>query len=379
MELEGSSEYRTLLAGVVVMRLVDKWRSRDGDKERQVRDFAPVQQTIGALDDSTHRRALQALIDAISAHIDGDADMRVARLYDYGRCLESDARWDPAADVHLTAIDLTPQNQSLVPQCYRHASACFRKMGDLDRAEQLAQDGQRIARELGDQPWVLRLRITASKVAWYRGDLSTAERLLESVIADADAIGLTEISAAACHDLGSLAGERNEPERSARYMYAALKGLGEPSEKIRAMGDLAAALVDCGYFEQARALFSTVRESPYADAETRTYASLNMLYSATLLGERSQFDQLSRELRDQPLNARQRASYHVFLGKGYLRFHEPWKARVEFAEAAIVARDGGVARFWREAEMLLGTGLEVILDDIRHRRGAFEEAFVAVG
>jgi hypothetical protein len=138
------------------------------------------------------------------------------------------------------------------------------------------------------------------------------------------------------------------------------------------MADLAAALQDCGYFEQARALFSTVRQSPCADAETRTYASLNMLYGATLSGERSPFDQLSCELRDRPLSARQRPCYHVFLGRGYLRFYEPWKARVEFAEAAMVARDGGVVRFRREAEMLLGVGLEVILDDIRHHRGAFE-------
>lgn len=78
-ELEGSREYQALLAGVVVMRLLDKSCSRDGDHERWLRELTPVQQAVDALDDSPDRRALQSVVDAIATFA-GNADTRAERL-----------------------------------------------------------------------------------------------------------------------------------------------------------------------------------------------------------------------------------------------------------------------------------------------------------
>jgi hypothetical protein len=372
-ELEGSGEYRALLAGVVVMRLLDKYRSRDGDPERRLREFTPVQQAVDALDDGPDRRALQRIVDAIATYAAGIADTRAERLVEYARCLEVDARWDPAMDAYLTVIDLAPADRTLVPQCYRHASACSRKMGDVDRAAQFLRDGHRIAVEIGDRRWVLKLQITESKLLWHKGDVEAAGCLLDAIIAEADACGWVTIAATARHDRGGVAFDCDQKHLAVQYIYSALKDLDDPIDRLFAIGDLAVGLQDLGYVEHARTLLLMVYHSPLATVEARNRASLNMLYGSALAGEQPQFDLLSRELRDQRLTARQRAAYHLFLGQGYLKFDEPWRAQVEFAEAAVVARANGEGRSQREAADFLETGLGVILDAIRHRRGVFEE------
>ncbi len=383
-EVEGSNEYRTLLAGLLVLRLLDKRPARASE-------LLPVRHAVDAIDDGPVRRILSDLIDAVRLFVEGAVDTRMPKLIAYAQLLESDSQWDPAADAFLTAIELATTDRELVPLCYQRASICVRRLGFLDRAADLLHKGQEVAAQNNDQFWLLKLETSVSKLTLHRGDQPGAERIIERVIADAEAAGFKSIVAEAWHDRGLVAYERNQDGLAVEYYYAALKAYADPTSKLRAMHDLALALSDMGHLEYARTVLSAVYNSSHSDREMRDLATLNLMRVAVLAGEELKFDQHRRELAGHRLAAgRHQAHYHMFVGQGYLKFGQMAKARQEFAEAMIVAQTHRVYKVVIEAEELLNAtpeeraptwkeepvreSLTVILDEIRNRRGEFAEA-----
>ncbi|HSY84098.1 MAG TPA: hypothetical protein VK807_20205 [Gemmatimonadaceae bacterium] len=373
-EVEGSSDYRGLLAGLVVVRLLDKWRSRNRDPEARSREFEPVEQAVAALDDGPTREVLRHLIASIAEFVDGWDDTRVTRLVDYAQLLERDARWDAAADVYLTAIELASKRPGLLPEYYQRANVCFRTMGQLDRAEDMLRDGLRVAAEIGDLFWSLQLRHSAGNLARHKGDLTEAGRIHEVVMAEADANGLTAVSAEARHARGHVAYEQKQFGLAADYFHAAMRLHADPELKLRALQDLAITIADMGHLDVARTALSAVRRSDRMDVELRNTAALNLMQIATMARDRAQFEALRRELVDQRLTGRQLAWYHIIVGGGALAFDDPSTARREFAEAIVEARANREGVTLSEAERLLATpvapaSMPAILADIRTHIG----------
>jgi tetratricopeptide (TPR) repeat protein len=389
-ETEGSMEYKTVLAGLLVLRLLDKWRSRvDGDRELKFHEFVAVKRAVEAIADSPVRRILGELVNTISAFTDGSADTRVPKLIAYAQLLEHDARYDVSADVYLTAIELTTGDKELLPLCYQRAGVCLRHVGSIDRAAELYREGLAVAAETGDQFWSLRLRISTALLEFHRGDLPEAERQLDGVIADADALG-SPVAGEARHERGTVAYARDQDALAAEYYYAAMKTFVDPEMKLRAMHDLASVLVDLGHLDYARTVLSAIHNSDHTNVEIGQNAALNLLRIAALAGEEVKFDRLRRDLAERRLTGWQRAHYHVFAGQGYLKFGDVAKAREHFAEALIVAEAHRLYKVLITADELLRAtpevrgpagreassrpGLAIILDEIRNRRGEFAEA-----
>jgi len=131
-EREGTTEYQTLLVGALVLRLLDKWRSRiEGDRDLKFHEFVAVKRAVEAIPDSPVRRILGELVHTISAFTDGSSEARVPKLIAYAQLLEQDARYESAADVYLTAIELTQGDRELLPLCYRQAGVCLRRLGSI--------------------------------------------------------------------------------------------------------------------------------------------------------------------------------------------------------------------------------------------------------
>jgi tetratricopeptide (TPR) repeat protein len=388
-ETEGSMEYKTVLAGLLVLRLLDKWRSRvDGDRELKFHEFVAVKRAVEAIADSPVRRILGELVNTISAFTDGSADTRVPKLIAYAQLLEHDARYDVSADVYLTAIELASDTE-LLPLCYQRAGVCLRKLGSIGRAAELYREGLAVAAQHADQFWLLKLRISTALLELHTGDLPEAERQLDAIIADADAIG-SPLAAEARHERGQVAYARDQDALAVEYFYAALKSFVDPEQKLRTMHDLATALADLGHLDYAKTVLSAIRNSTHAHAQVVNSAALNLMRIAVLAGEQVKFDQLRRELAGARLPGHQLAHYHVFVGQGYLKFGEPARAREEFAEALAVAQAHRVYKVLIDADELLKAttdvraptwqdpsprlGLLVVLDEIRNRRGEFAEA-----
>lgn len=389
-EAEGSPEYRTLLSGLLVLRLLDKWRSRvEGDRELKFHEFIAVKRAVEGIPDGPVRRILIELVNTISAFTDGSPDSRAPKLIAYAQLLEHDERYDPSADAYLTAIELLTTDRELVPLCYQRAGVCFRRIGQLERAAELYREGLAVARENDDPFWMLKLRMSMAMLEMQKGDLPESERQLDAIIADADALR-SPIAAEARHERGTVAYARDQDALAVEYYYAALKDYADPEMKLRVMHDLAAALADLGHLDCARTVLSAIYNSSSHSPETRHHAAVNLMRIAVLAGEQVKFDRLRREIADMRLNGYTQAHYHVFVGQGYLKFGQPARAREEFAQALIVAEAHRVAKILIKADELLKAtpemsaptwkdpsprpALLVILDDIRHRRAEFAEA-----
>jgi tetratricopeptide (TPR) repeat protein len=312
----------------------------------------------------------------------------VPKLIAYAQLLEHDARYDVSADVYLTAIELA-SDKELLPLCYQRAGVCLRKLGSLDRAAELYREGLAVATQNGDQFWLFKLRISTALLELHTGNLPEAERQLDVIIAEADAIG-SPLAAEARHERGQVAYARDQDALAVEYYYAAMKSFVDPEQKLRTMHDLATALADLGHLAYAKTVLSAIRNSSHAQAQVVNSATLNLMRIAVLAGEQVKFDQLRRELADTRLPGHQRAHYHIFVGQGYLKFGEPARAREEFAEALTVAQAHRVYKVLIDADELLKAtpdvraptwkdpsprlGLLVVLDEIRNRRGEFAEA-----
>jgi tetratricopeptide (TPR) repeat protein len=378
-EVEGSSEYRGLLAGLVVLRLIDKCRSPARDPELQARESLPVQQAVDAMENGETQGALRELLDSLAALMQGFPEPCVEKLVSYGRLLERDARWDPAADVHLTAIELGNESRVLLPRCYQRAAICFRKLGQLGRVEDLLGEGQRIAAENGDEFWGLQIRLSVASLAMHKGELSEAEKVLEAITAAADASGSTMVAAQARHGLGIAAYEQKRYEGAVEYLHAAVRMYVDPSLKIGAMHDLALALADMGYLDVAKTVFSTTLQLPHLDLELRNHVTINLMHLAIVARDRAQFERLRRELTSERLNGTQLARYHIIVGQGCVAFDDLSAARREFAEAVVTAQAHGEGVALTNAKQLLATSavparLPIILDELLAGIKQFGEA-----
>jgi tetratricopeptide (TPR) repeat protein len=183
---ERSGDYQALLAGLLVIRLLDKWRepSDATSEENQARIalFVPVKNAVEAIGETPVKRVLASLIEAISTFSYGGPDGRLQQLIAYGQFLEQEKHWEPAADVYATAIDLintTGKNADLLLMCYDRSAYCFRQAEQAVRAHEQLSTGIEIATNQKNQAarqhneaavariqyWLERLRVAIATLA----------------------------------------------------------------------------------------------------------------------------------------------------------------------------------------------------------------------
>jgi hypothetical protein len=108
---ESNSEWRSVAAGLVVMRLVDRW-IQDGVVATDGWGGHAAREAIAEIPATTPlQRILASIVDRI---IDATrVDMRALspRLMAYGQALEYDAKWHLASDVYETIIDHADQTE----------------------------------------------------------------------------------------------------------------------------------------------------------------------------------------------------------------------------------------------------------------------------
>jgi tetratricopeptide (TPR) repeat protein len=195
---EGSNEYRTMLAGLLVLRLLDKWEEPKGtsaeDNDTRIRDFVPVKNNVETIVESPVKRVLADLIEAIRAFSYGESDGRLPRLIAYAQFLEDEKHWEPAVDAYGTAIELiasTDANADLLLICYERSAYCARQVARLVEAHHFLSIGIDIATNQRDDStrrhddaeiaaiefWLTRMRIAIATLA---GDLLAERQEWES-------------------------------------------------------------------------------------------------------------------------------------------------------------------------------------------------------
>jgi tetratricopeptide (TPR) repeat protein len=339
---EGDAEWRSVSAGLVVLRLVDAWMEEGA---HTVRDDAwavrGVRAAIEEMDQKAPVRALLAgVVDAIEEAAVVDMSAVAPRLLAYGRALEYEARYALASDVYRAVIAHThPVEESdVATAAHLQLAACLRVSGNLGAAAEAYGVAGNIAQAADDIVGALRARIGDARIAIQRGNLPKAEQLLDQAISDAARPDLADVRSAALHERAGVAFFRGDYERSIQFAYEAMTTTTSARERDRMLNDLATAFVRLGVLTAARDAYLVLTVTAQ-EQFTRWLATINLMEIAGRIGSEPLFERYRRELSDAALPPMLTVDYHLQAGEGYQRLGRTDLACGHLERALAVASD----------------------------------------
>lgn len=330
---EQDPTWRSTLAGLVAMRLIDAWATEEPLPDAGLR---ALERAINMMDvDAPERAPLGGLRGALTAEENGragDESQVLERTHEYAESLWLTAEWALASDSCRTIIRhaRTPSEQAIVPSAYSRLGHCLLVRGRQDAAIEAFQTGRSIASSHGDMRSDLTLRIAETTVEVQRGRYAAAECILDEVIADATFAGLTQVRARAIHDRGVIAFKRGDAARALTLYFRALDEYGTHAGADRVLADISLAVLEIGYLEIAREVLQKLEQDSIESLQRWT-ATVNLMRIAALDDKELVFDEYRRKLTRLNLPVRLRAYYKLFAAQGWIRFGQPLLARRELA------------------------------------------------
>ena len=317
---ETDPTWRSVSAGLVVMRLVDNWIA-DGATPSRVDAWgvSSVREAIAEVPDTTPiRRMLSGVVDVVVSSTSIDMHALSPRLMAYGQTLEYDAKWALAADVYRTIVAHTHpvDDADLVVTAFIQLGFSLRTLGDLDAATVAYEQASQVALIAGDLIGVLRGRLGDARIAIARGNIPHAESILEETIARADETGLDDIRSQALQDRAHVAGLGGQYERAIRYSYGALELSRTPRNRDRILGNIATAFRYLGLLDVARDAY-LVLAATAQEQYVRWVSELNLMELAAEQRVELQFDKYRRDLESADFTPALRVTYLLHVGRGY--------------------------------------------------------------
>jgi len=331
---EQDATWRSTLAGLVAMRLIDAWATEAPLPEPGLR---ALERAIHMMDvDSLERPPLECLRAALIAEErgrGGDDESQVLHCTrEYAESLWLTAEWRLASDACRTIIShaRTATELALVPLAYSRLGHCLLIRGRQDAAAEAFQTGRSFASAQGDLRSELSLRIAEATVERRRRQYVAAECILDEVMAEATFAGLSETKARATHDRGVIAYKRGDAVRALMLYFRALNEYGTDVGADRVLADIALAALEIGRLETSCEILQILERDSIEQVQ-RWGATVNLMRIAALADDEPRFDDYRRKLARVRLPIRQRAYYHLFAAQGWLRFDQPLLARRELA------------------------------------------------
>jgi tetratricopeptide (TPR) repeat protein len=319
---EADPNWRSVSAGIVVLRLVDAWIEEgaaavgsDGWGVRSV-EAAIAQMPVGL----PARAVLGSVVTALKESTASDMHAVAPRLMAYARALDLDAKWALAADVYETVIAHAHPIEESDAAIHAHVrlAYCRRQLGDLDLAESIAGRAVRIAAEVGDIVGMLRARIAEAKISLTRGNYPLAERILDETIAAAERESLEALRANAIQDRADVAYLKGEFEYAIKLGYQALGAL-EDRDRDRMLNDIAGAFYKLGVRSAAKDAYGVLSLTAQ-EQYLRWIASINLMEIAADDGSLPLFERQRRELETAALPPLLRTQFLIHAGEGLSRF-----------------------------------------------------------
>jgi tetratricopeptide (TPR) repeat protein len=268
----------------------------------------------------------------------------------YGRSLDFSGHWALAAALYETVlahVDVARDGDLATGAQFRLAY-CRRVLGQLDEAEVAYAAAGRLAADAHDVVGTLRSEVGLAKVIMARGNVPSAERMLDDVIARTDEAlrarddgAMREFRATVLHDRAVLAFVREEHERGIALLDLALADTTSPSARDRVIADIALGFMHLGVRSAARDAFLIVAATA-EEQYSRWSATVNLLQLAVEDGMEPAFEQYRRQLAGQPLTPEQATDFHHIAATGLRRFGRLEQARTALAEGIALAERHGL-------------------------------------
>jgi tetratricopeptide (TPR) repeat protein len=352
---EGAAQWRSAMAGLVTLRLVDAWLENgpavttdDGWGLRGVNS------AIEDVDEGTPIRSiLGRVVDALREQ-KPDIHVVVTPLMAYGQSLEYDAKWMLAADVYQTVLaHLHPVEDSDASiAAHLRLGSCYRNLNLIDDAVDAFASASDIANAVGDIVGILRARIGEAKIATLRGNLPEAATILDDAIARATTADLRDVRSRALHDRSGVATLSGQYELAIRLAYEALGHSQSQTERDRILNDLAGAFSHLGVLSAARDAYLVLSVSAQ-EQYMRWAATLSLLVVSAETGAEMLFEQYRRQLIGEKLPPYLATGFELNVGLGYQRFGNLPKARQNLEGAMALAGQHEINQFLFEAEEAL--------------------------
>jgi tetratricopeptide (TPR) repeat protein len=317
--------WRSVTAGLVVLRLVDSWIEEGAAAVSA--DSWGVRSVRAAIEDMPRglpaRTLLTVVVDALISTRGGDLHAVAPRLMAYARSLDLDAQWALAADVYETVIAHAHpvEDADVAVTALLRRAHCLRELGELTEAMAAYTVAGQVARVSGNLIGDLRARIGEAKILAARGNLPEADRILETTAARATDLELHEVRSAATHDRSLVAHLRGQYDAAVRFAYDAMRDSASPHERDRILNDLANAFHSLGDKSAARDAF-LILASTCREQYLRWTATINLMELAAEDGMSLVFERYRQQLASAKLPPMLQTQFELHAGRGYQIFGE---------------------------------------------------------
>jgi tetratricopeptide (TPR) repeat protein len=328
---------RLALGAYVVARLVDRLlalRDQPETNDGFLWQLEAVRRHMRDLPaDAPETAHLTGITDAVPADGGEGPGLRLT-LTAYAYFLEHEARLEEA----LEMLGLAARTHgSAMPPAEFAATALF--AGRLNRllARWNAANGcyaaaEAAARVVGDQVTVLRSRLGRVGVMRGQGNLPLARASVETVIQEAGELGLREVQAMACADLGSVCANQGLWVEAVQANYQAFGYSEDSLQRMRVLGDLGVCLREIGAYDSARLAFEIVVGSNTSFL-VRTNAVLELMDLESTVRNQVAFERRRAQAEDarDRMTPSMAAEFHHKAGIGLARFGRFSRARALLA------------------------------------------------
>jgi tetratricopeptide (TPR) repeat protein len=177
---------------------------------------------------------------------------------------------------------------------------------------------------------ILRSQIGAAKIAMARGNMPSAERLLDDTIARASANEhMVDVRAMALQDRATVAFQRARYDLAVELAYASLEITTDPINRDRLLSSVASSFYMLGVRSAAKDAW-VILEATAQEHYTRWTASINLMEMAAREGSMPLFERYRRSLATLSLPPAIEAQF-------YLQTAESYEALSEFGSATVAA------------------------------------------
>jgi tetratricopeptide (TPR) repeat protein len=352
---EGSASWRSVFAGLSVLRLVDAYNPIGPTTSPA--NWAQLHAVRAAIEEMSEGDAVRGVLTCVLEEITtrGKVDDTVcSALMGYGRTLDYEANWGLATDVFSTVAMLTrpERNARLAVEANILVGGAARRNGDWETSARAYSQAAYIADTLGDRPGVLSVQVGIANTYLAKGNLPQAQTILDDVIVQARDQDLPEVQSLALHTCAALAQRRGEHAEGLKLAYEALGLTSRLAEKDQILEDIAGLFTELGMHTSARDSHLILAATAQAKF-TRWSATVNLMELASLDGMEEVFDDYARELARAPLGAWVRSHYLLFLGEGFHRFGREEAAVDALTEAVRFAEANQIHQLAFKAEAAL--------------------------
>jgi tetratricopeptide (TPR) repeat protein len=352
---EGSASWRSVFAGLSVLRLVDAYNPIGPTTSPA--NWAQLHAVRAAIEEMSEGDAVRGVLTCVLEEITtrGKVDDTVcSALMGYGRTLDYEANWGLATDVFSTVASVVrpERNARLAVEANILVGGAARRNGDWETSARAYSQAAYIADTLGDRPGVLSVQVGIANTYLAKGNLPQAQTILDDVIVQARDQDLPEVQSLALHTCAALAQRRGEHAEGLKLAYEALGLTSRLAEKDQILEDIAGLFTELGMHTSARDSHLILAATAQAKF-TRWSATVNLMELASLDGMEEVFDDYARELARAPLGAWVRSHYLLFLGEGFHRFGREEAAVDALTEAVRFAEANQIHQLAFKAEAAL--------------------------